>query len=329
MIKTTPFSSLVSCFKHPTIIIISIGLLSITMVLTLGNFILQPSFSEIISYGNNGTAHSNCNCVVFRMDNIQDYWVRAGQLAAMNQFIFRNQSVTLGIIMGGIGNDSEIVNKVKQGSDTGLFELATHGGNFIDYTQLSEEEQRNSLYDSNRKMIALFGNASETFIPPYEAFNDDTINAMKQVDIKILAANTSSFDELQLRGNNNESLTLSSSSSIQSKNIFYIPSTISFKDYYDGQYIRNSLQNIFNNATQSISAYGYAVIVIDPQDFMKIDANGDPTDAVDENEINDLSRLIDLILSNNIHVSSFSEITAEMESEDEIMPSSNSTSQTS
>jgi peptidoglycan/xylan/chitin deacetylase (PgdA/CDA1 family) len=312
MIKTMPFSSLVSCFNHPTIIIISIGLLSIIIVLTLGNFILQPSFSEIISYGNNGTAHSNCNCVVFRMDNIQDYWVRAGQLAAMNQFIFRNQSVTLGIIMGGIGNDSEIINKVKQGDDSGLFELATHGSNFTDHTQLSEEEQRNSLNDSNIKMIALFGNASKIFIPPYEAFNNETINAMKQVDVKILAGNTSSFDRLELRGNSNESLTLSSSP-IQSKNIFYIPETISFKDYYGGEYIRNSLQNIFNNATQSISAYGYAVIVIDPQDFMKIDASGDPTDAVDENEINDLSHLIDLILSNNIHIGSFSEITAEME----------------
>ena len=43
---------------------------------------------------------------------------------------------------------------------------------------------------------------------------------------------------------------------------------------------------------------------------MKIDANGDPTEAVDENQINDLSHLIDLILSNNIHIGSFSELIA-------------------
>ena len=330
MTKAMLFSPLVSCFKHPTttIIIIYTALLSIITVLTLSNFILQSSFSEIISYGNNGSAHSNCNCVVFRMDNIQDYWVRAGQLAAMNQFIFRNQSVTLGVIMGGIGEDSEIINKIKQGSDSGLFKLATHGWNYSDFTRLSEEEQRNSLVDSNRKMIELFGNASEIFIPPYEAFNDDTTNAMKQIGMKILAGNASSFDRLELKGNNNEMLTLSSSP-IQSKNISYIPATISFKDYYGDQYIQNSLQDIFNNATQSIRAYGYAVIVIDPQYFMQIDDNGAPTDTVDENEINDLSRLIHFILSNNIHISSFSEITAEMESKGMIMPSSNSTSQTS
>jgi hypothetical protein len=97
------FSSLVSCFKHPTTtIIISVGLLSIIIVLTLNNLVLQPSFSQIISYGENGTAHSNCNCVVFRMDDIQDYWVKPGHLAAMNQFIDRNQSLTLGIIMNDI-----------------------------------------------------------------------------------------------------------------------------------------------------------------------------------------------------------------------------------
>ncbi len=303
MTKATLLSSLVSCFYHhptmPIIIIIPIGILSTILAITLGNFILQPSFSQIISYGNNGTTHSNCNCVVFRVDGIQDYWVGEGQLATMNQFIFKNQSVTLGIIMNAIGNDSEIVNKIKQGKDSGLFELGVHGWDDTDYTKLSEEEQTNSMYDSNTKMTALFGNASEIFIPPYNAFNDDTINAMKQANMKILNGNESSFDQLDLKGNNNNG-----------SGISYIPSTIAFKDYYDGQYLQNSNQDILNNVTQSISAYGYAVVFFHPQDFMKIDANGNPTEELDENPLRDLSSLIDLILSNNIHIGSFSELIA-------------------
>ena len=271
--------------------------------------ILQPSFSsEIISFGNNDTTHSRCNCVVFRMDDVQDYWVKAGQLAVMDQFASRNQSLTVGIIMNSIGNDSEIVNKVKQANDRGLFELAVHGWNHTDYTKLSEEEQRNSLYDSNRKMNALFGKASEIFIPPYNAFNYDTINAMKQANMKIINANESTFDQLELNRNNNQESRTLSLDAIQFKEIFYMPSTIAFKDYDRSRYIQNSVQNIFNNATQNIEAHGYAVFIIHPQDFMKIDANGSPTKALDENQINDLSSLIDLILSNNIHVGSFSEI---------------------
>jgi hypothetical protein len=289
-------------------IIISAGLLSIITVLTLSNFILQPSFSEIISFGNNGTAHSNCNCVVFRMDGIQDYWVNAGQLGVMNQFMIRNQSLTLGIVTVDIGEDTDIIDNVKRGLDSGLFELATHGSNDTDHTTLNEEQQRNSLNDSNTKMITLFGNAPEIFIPPFDNFNNDTINAMRQVDMKILSANTSSLNELQLIGNNESSTR--SLDPIQSKTIFYVPSTISFKDYFDDQYLRNSVEDIFNNVTQSIVAHGYAVIVINPQDFMITDANGDATDTLDVNEVTDLSRLIDLIISNNIHIGSFTEITS-------------------
>ena len=326
--QTYGFLHLAVGFNLPnTLLIISIGLLSIIISLTLSKFILQPSFSEIIPFGNNGTVRSNCNCVVFRIDDIQDYWIKSGQLAAMDQFISRNQSATLGIIMRDTGNDSEIVNKVKQGKDSGLFELAVHGWDHTEYTKLSEDDQRNSLYDANRKMSSLFGNTSDIFIPPYDAFNEETINAMKQVDdMKILNGNESSFDELKLKENNNESLTLSPDS-IQSKKIFYIPATISFKDYYGGKYIGNSIQDIFSNVTQSINAYGYAVIVIHPQDLMQIDANGNLTDVLDENQIRDLSGLIDLILSNNIHVGSFNQIVAEIETKDNSrMPTSNLTS---
>jgi peptidoglycan/xylan/chitin deacetylase (PgdA/CDA1 family) len=323
MTNVTPFFSLACCIKHPSAIMISMGVLSIIAVLTLSNLILQPSFSsEIISYGNNGTARSNCNCVVFRLDDIQDYWLKPAQFAAMDQFAERNQSLTLGIIMDSIGNDSEIVNKVREGSNSGLFELAVHGWNHTDYTKLSEEEQRNSMYESNRKMSALFGKASEVFIPPLNSFNNDTINAMKQVDMKIINANESSFDELELNGNNNNESRTLSSDPIQSKEITYMPSTIALRYYYGGGFEENSIQDIFNNATQSIDANGYAVIVIHPQDFMKIDASGNFTDALDENSINNLSRLIDLMLSNNIPLGSFSEITAETETNERIMPSS-------
>jgi peptidoglycan/xylan/chitin deacetylase (PgdA/CDA1 family)/3D (Asp-Asp-Asp) domain-containing protein len=324
MTQTALFSSLVSCFRHPTTIIISIGLLSIIIVLSLSNFILQTSFSEIISFGNNGTAKSNCNCVVFRMDDIQDYWLKSAQLATMNQFISRNQSLTVGVIMKNTGNDTEIVNKVKEGSNSGLFELAVHGWNHTDYTKLSEEEQRKSLEDSNKKMIELFGNGSEIFLPPLDAFDDATINAVQQANMKILSANSSSFDELQLKGDNESGAP--SSIQIPSNDFFYIPSTMSFINYYQDRPFKNSVQNIFNNVTQSINTNGYAVIIIHPQDFVKIE-NGTFTEALDENETNDLSRLIDLILSNNIRLGSFSEVTGEIEVQDGMIASSNLTSQ--
>jgi peptidoglycan/xylan/chitin deacetylase (PgdA/CDA1 family) len=316
----TKAKAFVSFLKHPSntrfIIPLSIVFLSIIMLFNLGSYILQPSYSEIVSYGNNGTAHSSCNCVVFRMDDIQDYWIRSAQLAIMNQSLAKNQSLTLGIIMNALGNDSEIVNKIKQGnSSSGPFELAVHGWNHTNYINLTEDEQRISLEDAHNKMINLFGNASEIFIPPYDAFNNDTLNAMRQVDMKIIDGNRSSIDQLQLKSNSSSNTTtnesaLSQSSPLESKTIFYIPSTISFKDYYGGKYLRNSDQSILNNVTQSISANGYAVVVIHPQDFVQIAPNGSLTPTIDQNEINDFSRLLDLMSSNHIPLGSFSEIIA-------------------
>ena len=293
------------------------------MLLNLGNYVLQPSYSEIIAYGNNGTAHSRCNCVVFRMDDIQDYFVRSAQLAIMNQFLTKNQSLTLGIIMNAFGNDSEIVNKVKEGNSTGHFELAVHGWNHTNYINLTEDEQRLSLENAHNKMIKLFGKASDIFIPPYDGFNDDTLNAMTQVNMKIIDGNWSSIDQLQLKSNNSNgrsnnnttesaggAITTLSSSPPESKTIFYIPSTIQFKDYYGGKYLRNSDQSILGNVTQSISTNGYAVVVIHPQDFVQIAANGNLTPAIDEKEINDFSHLIDLMSSNHIPLGSFSKIIA-------------------
>jgi len=324
--------SLTSCFRHFTTLVITPVLLSIITVLALGSFILQPSFSETIAFGNNGTAISTCNCVVFRMDGIQDYWISAGQLAAMNQFMVRNQSLTLGIVTNATGEDTDIVDNVRRGVENSIFELATHGTNDTAHTALSEEQQRNSLNQSNAKLVTLFGRSSEIFVPPFDAFNAETINAMRQVDMTTLSGNTSSISELQLNGSNNESSTLSPlSDPIQSRTIYYIPSTISFKEYIDDQYLRNSVEDIFNNATQSIGAYGYAVVVMNIIDFMIPDPAGDPTETVNVNEITDLARLIDLMLNSNIPIGSFSEVTAGMQNQGNntlLMPSSNSTSLT-
>src|SRR5215471_13865175 len=116
-----------------------------------------------------------CHCVIFRMDDVQDNWLEAAQLSAMNLFITKNQSLTLGIIMNSIGNDSKILGQISLGREKGLFELALHGWDHIDYTKLSEQQQKASLALANEKMMRLFRNGSDIFITPYGTFNNDTL----------------------------------------------------------------------------------------------------------------------------------------------------------
>ena len=103
------------------------------------------------------TNSTSCPCVVFRIDDIQDAFVNSAQLEAMNLFISRGQPLSLGIVMKDIGDDLRIVGKVGQGSQMGLFELGLHGWEHVDYTALSEAEQKSTLNQANEKLkIFLF-----------------------------------------------------------------------------------------------------------------------------------------------------------------------------
>src|SRR5215467_213504 len=60
------------------------------------------------SYGHYDKGTS-CNCVVFRMDDLQDNWIRTAQITGMNLFLSKKIPLTLAIIMNSIGNDSQVV----------------------------------------------------------------------------------------------------------------------------------------------------------------------------------------------------------------------------
>jgi hypothetical protein len=72
---------------------------------------------------------------------------------------------------------------------------------------------------------------------------------------------------------------------------------VEFQSIHGNKMFKNPLHDIIGNVTDAIDKYGYGVIVLHPQNFMKVDANGNLTNNLDENEIKDLSNLIDSILS--------------------------------
>jgi len=242
------------------------------------------------------------------MDDVRDNWIRSAQLDLMNVFLSKKLDLTLGLIMNDIGNDSYIVDKVNEGRHKGLFKLAVHGWNHIDYSRLSGQDQKNTILKALEKMNGLFGVRSNIFIPPYDLFNRSTIKAMNGTNIRILSSalwEENDFDSVKdvfaagMKIQNNTA-----------KAIYHLPETISFDDYTgnDDEHTENSNQDILGNVTNNILTNGYAVIVIHPQDFVKIDQRGEVTNVADENRKKDLLNLIDLLLSNNIHITSFDNV---------------------
>ena len=81
--------------------------------------------------------------------------------------------------MNQIHDDTNIYQKINEGYKKGLFEIGIHGWDHVDYTKLTENEQRLSLLKANQKMYTLFGNYSKIFIPPFNLFDNATMSAMR------------------------------------------------------------------------------------------------------------------------------------------------------
>jgi peptidoglycan/xylan/chitin deacetylase (PgdA/CDA1 family) len=175
---------------------ISLGIVSITTILAAN----MVSVIWITGFGNFGIAQSQVSnsipsssslscppCVVFRIDDISDNRPSAS-IAVMNLFLAENEPLTLGIVMNHIGRNQTLMEKILEGKDKGLFELALHGYEHVYYTKLSPQEQLNQLSNANQRMQGLFGKPSNVFIPPYDVFNNYTIDAMTKLGIRIISA---------------------------------------------------------------------------------------------------------------------------------------------
>ena len=265
-----------------------------------------------------------CNCIVFRMDDIQDYWLNEVQKAVMNLFLNKSQTISLGLIMNSIGNDSKIIESVKEGVDRDLFELSLHGWNHTEYVNLTKQEQQDSLIKSNNKMNHLFERKSSTFIPPLSVFNNDTLRAMADAGLSIISSDIpeetkfndgrSIFIAKNLENSNSSNLIENQNGLNQS--MYHLPATIFFKDYEKGKWIKTPNDEIISNSTKNIENYGYSIIVLHPQDFALTSNKTSPlnftyVNTVNTTEIGDISKLIDSILREKIRITGFDQIVTE------------------
>lgn len=246
-------------------------------------------------------ATSTCNCVAFRIDDIQDDWINTVQVATMDKFIVHNQKATLGEIMNFFGSDSLVVDKTKQGGNLGLFEYALHGWNHVDYTTLSESQQQSTLQMANDKMQSLYGKKSNIFITPYNVFNADTLTAMKNLNLKIISADTfASYYE------NNPSTPFVTSP--DSNGIYHAPEITAFSEWTNNQNIQQSASKILSDIDSSIAANGWVVVTMHPQDFANFSSSGEALNSVNSNSIARIDTVLNGINSRGYSIKSFNEL---------------------
>ncbi|MEM3025125.1 MAG: polysaccharide deacetylase family protein [Candidatus Nitrosotenuis sp.] len=227
----------------------------------------------------------DCNCVAFRLDNVQDFWLNDVQNSIVDIFDKNDTPLTLTIIGKYLGDDPKVIDflKAKLDSKTSKIRLANRGWEYVDHTTYDKEKQAASIRQTNEKIAKLFGVKMTVFSPPYDAFNKDTLEAMKQTKMKYFSASIT-----------NDRPPFGSDS------LKHAPSTISFVNlvsddpFYSGTIQQKALAKIQNSIKQN----GYALISLQPPDFaIRTDVF---TNEIDANKAELLQTLLRDIESNGI-----------------------------
>jgi len=230
---------------------------------------------------------SGCNCVAFRLDNVQDYWLDDVQIKMMDSFDSKGAGVTIGIIGKAFGNDTKLVNYLK--SKTSNLDIATSGWSFEDYTTLTKDQQSNLLQQSKTKMSNILGVTPTVFIPPYEKTNNDTLYAASNNDIRIISGGPITIPP------------------DLAESIYSYPANI-----FSGVLAQDTNQSMLNEKIMSsikdtIHANGYAIVTLNFQYYAQ--NNGTvKTNVPDMEKIQDLQSLIDNIRNSRYQITTISEM---------------------
>jgi peptidoglycan/xylan/chitin deacetylase (PgdA/CDA1 family) len=280
------------------------------LVLVLSVLVSAPTSAHA------ATIEGACNCVVLRVDDIQDYYLNSVQTDLLNHLMSKNVKVSAGVIMNFVGNDKTITDLVTKAKASGNFELANHGWNHVDYRNLTAQDQHDTLQNGDSKMNALWGVSPTTFITPFNVYNEDTLAALQALNMKVISAE---FDgELPSVYNPDDPTSadnqifkaIPNSHIVDSNGVAHLPQGIGYHTFGDGSDggVKTPLSTIESSIDNQIASYGYAVITLHPQDFAVVDGSNQPTNQISSNEVADLDTLLNYIQDKGYTTKTFSQV---------------------
>ncbi|HET8720266.1 MAG TPA: polysaccharide deacetylase family protein, partial [Candidatus Nitrosotenuis sp.] len=249
------------------------------------------SIDTIKIYINNPSLNSDnlvCNCVAFRLDDIQDYYLAPAQREIISMFEKRDVPLTIGVIGGVTGADPNLVSAIKGGLEAKHpIEVASHSWNNRVLTSLSKTEQAELIKKTNDKIKTVFGVEPTTFIPPENLFNADTLDILKSNNFTHISYSVATKDPPPFKKSSFYHFPTAAASSILD------PST--------GFWKPQSVQQIHDAIEGSMLDYGYAVVMMHPYEFSNYE-NGFYTNNVNSTRVQQMGSLIDELQSENYKI---------------------------
>lgn len=296
----------------------------------IATMFLLPHYSFLSN--ESAHAYTSCNCVIFRLDDIEDQGnADKPNTAIMQYFIERNHKLSAEIVVNDFGNSGtsgNVYRTVKQGYDSGLFELGIHGFEHVRHSQLSAEQQKNDFARAKNKLIMLFNDPNlRLFVPPFNDFNSDTIKAMAENELDIFSTSYSSerrtpnvYKVSNSFETDNSIIQLSEvtvfdndTSQYLKRRVYHVPFDISLfnmippRGTLSGQSLVDS---VLSKVATQISNTGFAVITLHPTDIATYNsASGRWSNSVDGAKFQDLKNIITALETRGYVFSYMSDVT--------------------
>lgn len=242
---------------------------------------------------------SRCNCVIFRFDDVQDFWLKNTQMEVINTFKEKNTDLTSGVIGNHTGHDTELISflktALKNNNNGSTLEIANHGWNHELFTEFDKNNQSILMKKTNEKLHNLFGIRPTIFLPPMNGMDNNTISAAEENNILYISPHSSN------------PFLLNTSSSIVKLYPFSYSTAILDPD---GSWINESVEDIFNNITKDIENQGWSIITLHPQEYAIRDGVN-YSESVDVNQIKELEILLDKVNNAGLRNITLSELNVE------------------
>ncbi len=236
------------------------------------------------------TATQSCECVAFRLDDIQDYFLRNQQEKVMDIFLEKNSSLTIGIIGNFFGKDKQLLDylQTRVRNATSPIEIANHGWNHENFAKLSQTNQSSLINQTNQKIMAIFGVKPVTFLVPLNDLNNDTIKAAKQNGMTHISSSNNPNDKPPYP--------------LTNATLYRFPETAYTARLSDqGVFVGTTHDYVFQQIQKNMDKYGFAVVMMHPQDFSLV-VNKTYTGGMDWMQIYELRTLIDEIKKSGLKI---------------------------
>jgi peptidoglycan/xylan/chitin deacetylase (PgdA/CDA1 family) len=246
----------------------------------------------MLSLPTTSNAATSCNCVVFTLDGIRDYWLTNIQMDIIKTFDQKDADLTIGIIGNEFGTDKKmtafIKNETAMDRKKPVIEVANNGWKYEDFTKLKIDKQSDLMNKTQARLNYLLKTQPLTFIAPYGAINKETIDALRNSNLEY----TSGYLD-----NSKVPVYISKSK------VYLIPPSINtgILDPESGLYTMISYEQLVKGIRQNITDNGVAVVSMQPMEFAQRD-QADYINRSNEAEIQNLGSLLDHLKNSDISI---------------------------